>query len=136
PWGAVALALPGVLAVWALRISRELYGRPGAGAIGWIEVALGCVVGVALVWGLLRRDRAVRRFTAFLAGFGCLYQGLTMQAVLTHAVALTLLPTAAARLLVVLSLGLGAGALAGGWRSLAAQPVSAGELDRLERSAA
>jgi hypothetical protein len=136
PRGAVALALPGVLAAWALRISRELYGRPAVGAVGWIEVALTCVVGVALVWGLLRRDEAVRRFTAFLAGFGCLYQGLTMQAVLTHAVALTLLPTAAARLLVVVSLGLGAGALAGGWRSLAAQPVSERELDRIERSAA
>ena len=51
-------------------------------------------------------------FTAFLVGFGCLYQVLTMLPVLTHAVALTALPNPVARVAVAAILGLCGGLLA------------------------
>jgi hypothetical protein len=69
-------------------------------------------VGVALLYGLLHRDGDVRLFTAFLVGFGCLYQGLTMLPVMTHAIALTALPTVVVRVGVAAVLGFGAGVLA------------------------
>jgi hypothetical protein len=109
---AVAGALAGTLLVWTVRIGRELYGRPSVGVGGYIEIGLTSLVGLALLYGLLHRQQGVRLFTAFLAGFGCLYQGLTMQAVLTHAVALTVLPTLLARVAVAVILGLGGGVLA------------------------
>jgi hypothetical protein len=109
---AVAAALMATLLIWAVRIGRELYGRPSVGATGYIEVALSSLIGIALLYGLLHRDQGVRIFTAFLVGFGCLYQGLTMLAVLAHAVALTVLPTLLARLAVAAILGLGGGVLA------------------------
>lgn len=109
---AVAGALAATPLIWAIRISRELYGRPTVGITGYIEIALTSLVGVGLLYGLLHRDRHVRLFTAFLVGFGCLYQALTMLPVLTHAVALTLLPTPAARIGLASILGLGGGALA------------------------
>jgi hypothetical protein len=65
-----------------------------------------------LLWGLLHRDEEARLFTAFLVGFGCLYQGLTMLPVMTHAIALTTLPTVVARPSVAAILGLGGGVLA------------------------
>jgi hypothetical protein len=109
---AVFAALAATLLVWMVRIGRELYGRPGVGVGGYIELALTSVVGLALLWGLLHRDEEVRLFTAFLVGFGCLYQGLTMLPVMTHAIALTELPTAVARPSVAAILGLGGGVLA------------------------
>lgn len=113
PQAAVALGLAATLLIWAVRVGRELYGRPAVGTIGYLEIALTSVVGVALLVGLLNRDRDVRVFTAFLAGFGSIYEGLTMLPVLTHATALTALPSGVARVAVVLILGLGTGALIG-----------------------
>ncbi len=109
---AVMAALIAMLMVWALRIGRELYGRPGVGVTSYIEVALTSLVGIALLFGLLHRDQSVRTFTALAVGFGCLYQGLTMLRVPTHSVALTVLPTVVARAFVAVVLGLGAGVLA------------------------
>jgi len=114
----ILLALAAVPIVWALRIARELYGRPAVGAIGWIEVALTSLVGVALLYGLLHAEWGVRVFVAFLTAFGSLYQGATMYAVLTHAIALTLLPTEVARVGVALTLVLGAATLIGSWNPL------------------
>ena len=109
---AVVAALVASLLVWVVRIGRELYGRPGVDAGGYIEIVLTSLVGTGLVYGLLHRDEGVRLFVALLAAAGCLYQGLTMLSVLTHAVALTELPTAPARLAVAVLLGLGGGVLA------------------------
>lgn len=113
PDAVVALGLAATLLIWAVRIGRELYGRPAVGVTGIVSVAVTSIVGVALVVGLLHKDRELRLFTAFFAGFGSLYQGLTMLPVLTHATALTVLPSGVARLSVTLILGLGAGALVG-----------------------
>ncbi|HEY4412712.1 MAG TPA: hypothetical protein VGN06_06925, partial [Gaiellaceae bacterium] len=109
----VALALVATAFVWTIRVGRELYGRPDVPAIGDAEIALTCVVGAALVYGLLNRKPGTRVFTAFFAGFGALYEGLTMLPVLTHAIALNALPTIVARVAEVLALGAGVGALAG-----------------------
>ncbi len=109
----VALALVATSAVWTIRIGRELYGRPNVQAIGYAEVAITCAVGAALVFGLVRHDEGMRVLTAFLVGVGALYEGLTMLPVLTHAIALSALPTIAARLLEVLTLGAGIGTLVG-----------------------
>lgn len=115
----VLFALTSVPIVWALRIARELYGRPTVGVTGWIEVVLTCLVGLGLLYGLRHRDPGVRVFLAFLTAAGSLYQGATMHAVLTRAIALTLLPTPVARVGVVLVFSLGAAALVGTWRVLA-----------------
>jgi hypothetical protein len=104
-------ALLAVLLVWTVRIGRELYGRPTVGITGYVEIALTSLVGLVLLYGVLHRDQGVRMFTAFLASFGCLYQGLTMLPVLTHAVALTALPSRAVRVAVAAILGLGGGLL-------------------------
>jgi hypothetical protein len=109
----VGIALVVTAFVWAIRVGRELYGRPGVPAIGYVEIAITCVVGAALVYGLVSRDAGTRVVTAFLAGFGALYEGLTMLPVLTHAVALSALPTSAARTAEVLALGGGTGILIG-----------------------
>jgi hypothetical protein len=110
---AVALGLAATLLVWAVRVGRELYGRPNVGPGGYLDVFLTAAVGVALLVGLLHTDREVRLFTAFAAGFGSLYEGLTMLPVLTHATALSVLPSGVARVAVALILGLGVGALVG-----------------------
>jgi hypothetical protein len=109
----VGLALVATAFVWTIRVGRELYGRPDVPAIGYAEIALTCVVGAALVYGLLSSEPGTRVFTAFFAGFGALYEGLTMLPVLTHAVALNALPTTVARIAEVLALGAGVGALVG-----------------------
>jgi hypothetical protein len=105
-------ALAAMLLIWTVRIGRELYGRPTVGGTGYVEFALTSLVGIALLYGLLHRDLGVRMFTAFLVGFGCLYQALTMLAVLTHAVALSLLPTQLVQATIAAILGLGGGLLA------------------------
>ena len=110
---AVALGVAATLLIWAVRLGRELYGRPDVGPAGYLAAALTCAVGVALLVGLLHTDRDVRLFTAFAAGFGSLYEGLTMLPVLTHSTALSVLPSGTARVMVALILGLGAGALVG-----------------------
>ena len=109
----VGLALAATPVIWAVRIGRELYGRPTVPPIGWVEIALTSVIGAALVYGLVNRDESTRVFTAFLAGFGGLYEGLTMLPLLTHAIALSELPSVVARVGEVLILGAGIGALAG-----------------------
>jgi hypothetical protein len=109
---AVLGALAATLLVWAVRLGRESYGRPSVGVTGYVEIAFTSLVGMALLYGLIHRDRGVRVFAAFLVAFGCLYQGLTMLPVLTHAVALTALPTPVAQVAVALILGLGGGVLA------------------------
>jgi hypothetical protein len=114
----ILLALTAVPIVWALRIARELYGRPTVPVIGWIEIALTSLVGAALLYGLLHTDRAVRIFVALLAAFGALYQGATMYTILTRAIALTVLPTTLARIGVLLALSLGIATLAGSWHPL------------------
>ena len=109
---ALTAALVATLLVWAVRIGRELYGRPTVGVTGYIEIALTSLVGAALLYGLAQRDQGVRLFTALLVGVGCLYQALTMWPVLTHAIALTTLPTAIAQPAVAAILGLSVGVLA------------------------
>ena len=109
----VALALAAVPLIWAIRIGRELYGRPTVPAIGYVEIALTSAVGAALVYGLVNRDEGIRVFTAFLVGFGALYQGLTMLPLLSHAIALSMLPSVVARVGEVLVLCAGIGTLAG-----------------------
>ncbi|HVP75437.1 MAG TPA: hypothetical protein VMS63_05390 [Gaiellaceae bacterium] len=110
---AVACGIAAALLIWAVRLGRALYGRPLIGPGGYVDVALTSVVAVALLAGLLHRDPEVRVFSAFLAGFASLYEGLTMWPVLTHATALSVLPSGAAHTAVTLILGLGAGALVG-----------------------
>jgi hypothetical protein len=117
----IILALADIPIVWTLRIARELHGRPGVGAIGWTEVALTSLIGIGLLYGLRNADPGVRVFVAFLTAFGALYQGLTMYPVLTHAIALTLLPTTASRAGVALALSLGEATLAGSWKQLAGE---------------
>lgn len=95
--------------VWAVRIGRELYGRPTVGASGYAEIVLTSLVGAALLAGLVHRDAAVRWFVALLVAVGCLYQGVTMLPVLTHSIALTALPTRLAQAAVAAILGLGGG---------------------------
>ena len=114
----VLLALTSVPVVWALRIARELYGRPTVGVVGRLDLAITSVVGVALVYGLVHRDRGVRVSVAFFTAFGALYQALTMYTVLTRADALTDLPTWVIRVAVALTFGLGGAVLAGSWNAL------------------
>lgn len=113
PATVVALALTATAAVWAVRLGRELYGRPGTPVVGWIEVAITCVVGSLLLVGLTRRSSGTRVFTAFFVGFGALYEGLTMLPLLTHSIALNAVPSTVARVLEVAVCGAGAGTLAG-----------------------
>lgn len=109
----VALALVATPLIWAIRVGRELYGRPGVPAIGWVEVGVTSAIGVALLVGLAGRDESTRVFTAFLVGFGGLYEGLAMLPLLTHAIALNALPSVVARVAEVLIIGAGIGALGG-----------------------
>jgi hypothetical protein len=109
----VGLALVAVPLVWAIRVGRELYGRPNVPVVGWVEVAITCLVGAALLYGLVSREEGTRVVAAFLAGFGALYEGLTMLPVLTHAIALSALPSGFVRVAEVLVLGAGIGALVG-----------------------
>jgi len=106
----LAAVLPGVASA---HVGRELYGRPDVPVTGWIGVALTCAIGAALLYGLTRRDGDARAFTAFFAGVGALYVGLTMPPPLTHAIALSVLPSAFARSLEVVVLGAGIGTLLG-----------------------
>jgi hypothetical protein len=108
---AVASALAATLLIWVVRIGRELYGRPDVGWGAELDIAFTSLVGVALLTGLLHRDEDIRLFTAFLLGFGCLYEAWSMLPVLTHAVALTVLPTRIAQAAVAATAGLGAGML-------------------------
>ena len=108
----IAAALVATVVVWILRIARELYGRPEVGLTGYAEVGLTSVVGVVLLCGLLHRSADVRVFTALVVGLGALWEGLTMFRVLTHSVALTVLPTFVAQVGVAAALGLGAGLFA------------------------
>lgn len=106
---AVTATRTAALLIWLVRVGRELYGRP---AISWeaeLDIAFTSFVGLVLVACLLHRDESVRLFTSFLLAFGCLYEGWTMLPVLTHAVALTILPTRVAQSAVALIIGLGAG---------------------------
>ena len=108
----VALGFAVTALAWALRIGRELYGRPDVPIVGDVEIALTCAVGVGLLYGLTRRSESARVFAAFLVGFGGLYEGLTMLPVLTHSVALSVLPSLFARASAALVLGGGGGVLA------------------------
>jgi hypothetical protein len=108
-----ALGLAAVAATWTVRLGRELYGRPDIPVTGWIGIELTCAIGAALLFGLTRRDGDARAFTAFFAGVGALYVGLTMLPLLTHAVALSALPSSLARSLEVVVIGSGVGTLLG-----------------------
>jgi hypothetical protein len=80
----------------------------------WLQTAaVVLVVGAALVYGLVNRDESTRVSTAFLVGFGGLYEGLTMLPLLMHAIVLSDLPSAVARVGEVLIIGAGIGVLAG-----------------------
>ena len=109
----VGLALVATALVWTIRLGRGLYGRPDVSTVGYLEIALTCIVGAALVFGLVHRNADTRVLAAFIAGFGALYEGLTMLPVLTHAVALSALPTIVVRTAEVLALGAGVGVLVG-----------------------
>ncbi|HZU20846.1 MAG TPA: hypothetical protein VE982_06480 [Gaiellaceae bacterium] len=126
------LAPAAVLVVWILRVSRELYGRPTVGAVGWLQVALTSLIGFLLLYGLLHRDQSIRVFIAFLAAFGTLYQGFTMYPILTRAISLTLLPTSAARIGVTLAFALGAATLAGSWSRMTIRQNTAHDDDPLD----
>lgn len=114
----ILLAVTAVPIVWALRIARELYGRPTVGAVGLFELALTSVVGVVLLYGLLRPDHGVRISVSFLTAFGALYQAFTVYTVLARADALTVLPTTVVRIAVVASFVLGFATLAGSLHAL------------------
>ena len=107
------LALTATAAVWAIRIGRELYGRPAVPVVGWIEIAITSIIGGLFVFGLTRRSAGTRAFTAFFVGFGALYEGLTMLPVLTHAIALNALPSLLARIVEGVIIVAGIGALCG-----------------------
>jgi hypothetical protein len=128
---AVTGALLAVPLMWTLRVGRELHGRPGVSVGGQIEIALTSLVGIALLYGLLHRKHDVRVFTAILAATVCVYEGLTMLPVLTHGVALTALPTTAARIDLTAVFGLSAGVLALTLRNQSsdrAEPSAGGQL--------
>lgn len=108
-----AFALAATLAVWAIRVGRALYGRPDVATVGWIDIALTSAIGALLVFGLTRPDAGTRVFTAFFVGLGAVYEGLTMLPVLTHSIALNAIPSVVSRILELVALGAGAGALAG-----------------------
>jgi len=108
---AVAAALAAAPLIWTVRIGRELYGRPGVSWEAELGVLFTSLVGVAFLAGLLHRDESVRVFTSFLLAFGCLYEAWAMLPVLTHAVALTVLPTRAVQAATAAIIGLGAGML-------------------------
>jgi uncharacterized membrane protein len=108
-----ALALTAAAAVWAIRVGRELYGRPTVPVVGWIEIAITSLVGCLFVFGLTRRNAGTRAFAAFFVGFGALYEGLTMLPVLTHAIALNALPSLLARIVEGIVIAAGIGALGG-----------------------
>ncbi len=108
---AVTAAFAAAPLVWTVRIARELYGRPDIAWSAELEIAFTSLIGIAFLAGLLHRDESVRVFTAFLLAFGCLYEAWTMWPVLTHAVALTVLPGAVARTAIAAIIGLGAGML-------------------------
>jgi hypothetical protein len=110
----VAVGAMAALAVWSVRAGRELYGRPGVGASGYLTLALTCAVGVLLLAGLASRDRGTRLLCAFLAGTGAVYQGLTSLPAFTHAVVLSVLPSTPARVGLALAFALGTATLAGG----------------------
>ena len=109
----VGSALVATPAVWALRLGRELYGRPTVSSVGWLEIAITCAVGALLLFGLSVRNPGTRVFTAFFAGFGALYVALTMLPLLDHAIALNAIPNPTARVLEALVIVTGAGALGG-----------------------
>lgn len=109
----LTLALMATAAVWAIRIGRELYGRPEVPVPGWIEIAITSVIGTLFLFGLTRRDAGARLSTAFFVGFGALYEGLTMLPVLTHAIALSALPSLLARILEAVAIAAGVGVLGG-----------------------
>jgi hypothetical protein len=128
----IPIALATVVIVWALRIAREALGRPTINWEAWLTISLSSLVGVLLVLGLRHIDQGIRVFTALLAGFGATYQALTMLPVLTHAIALTLVPTSVARIGVALAFILGAASLIGSLAYLAHDPqerVPAGALE-------
>lgn len=105
----IGAALVVTVVVWAIRIGRESFGRPAVGVVGHLEIGLTCALGVVFLWGLLHKSADVRVFTALFVGIGAVYQGLVMFRVLTHSIALSVLPTFAAQVGVAVSLGLGAG---------------------------
>ena len=112
-WAPVALALAATPLVWAIRIGRELYGRPAVGVAGYLQVGLTSAIGLALLAGLIRRDHGVRTLTAFLVGAGALYEALTMLPLLTHSIALSAIPTPAARTIEALVVVTAVGTLVG-----------------------
>jgi hypothetical protein len=108
----VAVAVGAVVLTAAVRIARELYGRPDVAASSYLAIAFTIAVGLALLWALLRGRGVVPLFTACLVGIGSLFQGIALATVINHGYALTALPTTAARAVVTAVLGLGAGLLA------------------------
>ena len=104
----VPVGLLAIVLVWVVRVGRGLYGRPNVETGAYVDLALTSLVGAGLVLGLLHREWRVRLGVAFLAAVGSLYEGWTMFPVLTHAVALSELPTSVARPAVATMLGFGA----------------------------
>jgi hypothetical protein len=112
-WLPLVLAFTAIPPVWAIRIGRELYGRPAVGPLGYVAIAVTSVVGVLLLYGLLHRDRGLRAVVVYLVGVGAIYEGLTMFPLLNHAIALNALPTAAARVIEAIVVVAGVGTLLG-----------------------
>jgi len=109
---AACAAVAATLLVCVIRIGRELYGRPGVHALGYAEIAATCAVGIALLYALGRWRGEGLVVLALFVSVGSLYEALTMLPVLTHAVALSALPSTFVRVAAVAMLGLGGGLLA------------------------
>jgi hypothetical protein len=105
---AVRAALVVTLSVWAVRVGRDLYGRPAVSVDNWIDLGLTCLIGAGLVYSLLQRSPGGRLLGAFLAGFGGLAQAATTMPAFTRSIALSELPSTLVRVLLALALGLGA----------------------------
>ena len=105
----IGAALAVTVVVCTLRIGRELYGRPTVAGAAYAGIGVTTALGILLVWALLQGNRDIRVFAALFAGLAALFEGLVMFRVLTHSIALSVLPTPLAKLAVAVALGLGAG---------------------------
>ena len=88
----VALPVLALAAALVARLGRVLYGRPEVPAASFADAALGCVLALALLWGLFKARAERRQLVALVIGGLALYQGLTLAPTLTKGVVLALLP--------------------------------------------
>src|SRR6185369_7893005 len=94
---AVALAIVALAAALVARLGREFYGRPEVPTVSLVVAALSCLLGVALLGGLLVARGERRQLVVLVIGGFALYQGLTLVTVLTRGVVLAALPATVER---------------------------------------